>query len=317
MLRISMTTAAVILSTPPCLADEQSGRAFNGPVEIAYWVQGPKDGVPLVLVNGQGAATRIGDDALVDAFVDRGFRVITFDNRDTGQSSILRSAGAPPEMADIMAALSAGSTPPIAYDLSDMAGDAIAVLDASGIDRAHFLGHSLGGMIVQMVAAEHPGRVLSMISASSTSGEPDLPFGPALAAISEPMPESDMTALDMQVAIYRIFEGDAQYRMSDGEIIARVKADMAADDPNAAARQGAAAMASGDRRGLLATITVPALVLHGSDDPWFTIDHAQSTANALGAPMQMIEGMGHIISDAAAEPVADRVTAFVDRLPTQ
>ncbi|MBC9247562.1 alpha/beta fold hydrolase [Paracoccus sp. 11-3] len=317
MLRISMITTASILCMTPYWAGERAGKAANGPVEIAYWVQGPKDGPPLVLVNGQGAATRVGADALVDAFLDRGFRVITFDNRDSGQSSILRSAGAPPAMADIMAALSAGETPPVAYDLSDMADDAIAVLDATRIERAHFLGHSLGGMIVQMIAAEHPDRVLSMISASSTSGEPDLPFGPALAAISEPMPESGITAVGMQGAIYRIFEGDAQYRMSDGEVIARVRADMAADDPNASARQGAAAMASGDRRGLLATVTVPALVLHGSDDPWFTIDHAQSTANALGAPMQVIGGMGHIIADAAAEAVADRVVAFVDSLPAR
>lgn len=317
MLRTSMTTTAAILCMTPCLADEQAGRAANGSVEIAYWVQGPKDGPPLVLVNGQGAATRVGDDALVDAFVDRGFRVITFDNRDSGRSSILRSVGAPPEMADIMAALTAGDTPSVAYDLSDMADDAIAVLDATGTDRAHFLGHSLGGMIVQMIAADHPDHVLSMISVSSTSGEADLPFGPAFAALSEPMPESGMTAVDMQAAVYRIFEGNAQYRMTDGEVMARVRADQAADDPNAAARQGAAAMASGDRRGLLAKIAAPALVLHGADDPWFPIDHAQSTANALGAPMQMIDGMGHIIADAAAETIVECVAAFVDSLPTR
>lgn len=314
-MRISVITAAILCITP-CMAEDLAGDAVNGPVEIAYWAQGPEGGTPLLLINGQGAATRVGGDALVDAFVDRGFRVITFDNRDSGQSTILRSMGAPPQVPDILNALSAGEKPPVAYGLSDMADDAIAVLDKAGIDRAHFLGHSLGGMIAQVAAAEHSDRVLSIISASSTSGEADLPFGPALASVSQPISENSTTTLVMQAGMYRIFEGDARYRMTDDEVAARVEADMAADDPNAAARQGAAAMASGDRRNLLKRITAPALVLHGGNDPWFPIDHAQSTAAALGAPIELIGGMGHIIADAAADPVAERVTTFIRDLPT-
>lgn len=124
----------------------------------------------------------------------------------------------------------------------------------------------------------------------------------------------DMVAGQMKA--YRIFEGDARLRMTDDEVAARVAADMAADDPDAATRQAAAATATGDRRALLAEIVPPALVIHGGDDPWFPIVHAQSTASALGVPVEVIDGMGHIIADAAANAVAERASAFIRRLPS-
>lgn len=313
MLRMSTTAIAVLMSLTPGMAQE-AGRALNGDVEIAYWVHGPADGAPIMLVNGQGAASRVGEDALVDSFVADGYRVVTFDNRDSGRSTLLRGAGAPPDTEEILAALAAGKPPQIAYDLPDMADDAVAVLDAAGMERAHVLGHSLGGMIAQIMAAEHPDRVLSMISVSATSGEADLPFGPALAVLSDPGTFASMDMVAGQMKAYRIFEGDARLRMTDDEIAARVAADMAADDPDAAARQAAAATATGDRRALLAGIVPPALVIHGGDDPWFPIVHAQSTASALGVPVEVIDGMGHIIADAAANAVAERASAFMRRL---
>ena len=170
------SVAAALIGLTPCFAQELGGTAFNDDVKIAYWVQGYETDTPLVIVNGQGAATRVGGDALVNALLAKRFRVITFDNRDSGQSMVETVAGAPPQTAEIVAALSTGKPPAVAYDLSDMADDAVAVLDAVGIEKAHFLGHSLGGMIVQMVAADHPDRVLSMISVSATSGAPDLPL---------------------------------------------------------------------------------------------------------------------------------------------
>jgi pimeloyl-ACP methyl ester carboxylesterase len=317
MLRISSTLIALLVSLAPCVAQTQSGRAINGEVELGYWVQGPEDGPPVLLINGQGVGTRIGDDALVGAFLSKGYRVVTFDNRDSGQSTILRTAGAPPETETIRTALSAGARSTVAYDLSDMATDAIAVLDAAHIDGAHVLGHSLGGMIAQVVAAQHPQRVLSLISVSATSGESGLPFGPALTKLSDPQTFASMEFVDAQIKAYRIFKGDAYMRMSDDEIAARVDADTAADDPHAAARQGAAVTATGDRRPLLETIVAPALVIHGSDDPWFPMDHAQSTAAVLGAPLEVIDGMGHIIADAAARTVVDRVSDFIQNLPAQ
>lgn len=303
MLKSALTMFALFCLTPT-VAGEPAGTARNGAVELAYWLQGPRDGLPLVIINGQGAATRSGD-GFTAALAAAGFRVITFDNRDSGRSTVLGAAGAPPSMEDIMA----GHAP--AYDLSDMAADTVAVLDAVGVSRAHVVGHSLGGMVAQMLAASHPDRVLSLVSVSSTSGAPGLPLGPALAALSQGGAD-EAPAMQQAIAAYRIFEGEARLRMSDAEVAARVAADMAVGDPNAAARQFAAAMARGDRSALMRGITRPALVIHGGDDPWFPLVHAQSTAAALGnARIEIVEGMGHIISDEAAPAVAARIAAFV------
>ncbi len=315
MLRTSINAMAAALCLVPCLAQEGASWAVNGEIKIAYWTQGPEDGPPLVLVNGQGAATRVDGDALVEAFVAEGFHVITFDNRDSGRSTLLRDAGPPSDMLDSPAAGSDDEKPDVAYDLSDMADDAIAVLDAAGIEQAHFVGHSLGGMIAQMVAIDHPDRVLSMVSVSATSGETGLPYGPALAALSDPATFADMDVVAMQVRAYRIFEGEAHHRMADSEVAARVAADMVADDPHAANRQATAATATGDRRKRLQKIPAPALVLHGSDDPWFPIEHAESTASALGAPLVIVDGMGHIIADAVAAAVAAQVADLIRSLP--
>ncbi len=287
---------------------------MNGNVSLGYWVQGADNGVPIVIINGQGAASRPGDP-LSTALAARGFRVILFDNRDSGLSTILRDAGAPPGMDQIVAAVEAGEAPVVAYDLSDMADDTLAILDATGIDRAHVLGHSLGGMIAQVLTAEHPDRVLSLISVSSTSGDPALPFGPALMALSEPPVDPQESPTDQQARIYRIFDGSA-YLLGPAEIIERVLADAAADDPYAAARQSAAVLATGDRRELLERIGLPALVVHGGDDPWFPVIHAESTAKALGkAQVELIDGLGHILTDAVAGTVASRISGFVHSLP--
>ncbi len=298
MIHASAAALVALLWLTPAVAQERADIARNGAVDLAYWIHGPEAGVPIIVINGQGVATRPHNDGLTKALLADGFRVVLFDNRDSGQSTVLSADGS------------------AAYDLSDMAADTIAVLDAAGIDRAHVMGHSLGGMIAQVLAAEYPDRVLSLISVSSTSGEPGLAYGPAMAAMSEPPPNASAPMADQLARFYRIFEGEAN-RMPDVEVAARVEADMAVQDPNAAERQVAAAIRTGDRRALLRSIEVPALVLHGEDDPWFPLVHAESTAAALGnAPIEVIDGMGHILSDAAAPAVAERIVDFVRDLPT-
>lgn len=297
MIRTSFAALAALLWLTPAAAQERADIARSGAVDLAYWLHGPEVGIPIVVINGQGVATRPENDGLAMALVAKGFRVILFDNRDSGQSTVLSETGS------------------AAYDLSDMADDTIAVLDAAGIDRTHVVGHSLGGMIAQVLAAEHPDRVLSLISVSATSGEPGLPFGPAMAAMSEPPTDSSAPMADQLARYYRIYEGAAE-RMPDAEVAARVAADMAVQDPNAAERQMTAAIHTGDRRALLRSVELPALVLHGGEDPWFPLVHAESTAAALGgAQTGVIDEMGHIISDAVAPAVATRIADFVERLP--
>lgn len=314
MLRAPLMACATLICLTAAQAQESNSPAVNGEVTLAYWTYGPDTGTPVIVINGQGAATRLGDP-FAAALVARGFRVILFDNRDSGQSTILSEAGPPPGIDQANALTEADA--PAAYDLSDMAKDTIAVLDAAGIDRAHVLGHSLGGMVAQVVAADHPDRVLSLISVSSTSGDPGLPFGPAMAELSEPSTDTQEDPVEQLSRIYRIFDGTG-YTLGETELLERVTADMAVDDPYAAHRQGAAVMATGDRRSLLRQIALPALVIHGSHDPWFPTVHAASTAEALGgAPVEIIDGLGHILTDAAAAPVAARVAGFVARLPTR
>lgn len=292
MIMRSLAALVALLWLTPSMAQEHTGFAKNGEVSLAYWVHGAADGTPILVMNGQGVATRPATDGLALALAAQGFRVVLFDNRDSGKSTVM-----------------AGNS--VAYDLSDMAADAIAVLDAAGAERAHVVGHSLGGMIAQVLAARHPERVLSLISVSSTTGEPGLPFGPAMAAMSAPADRSEPAA-DQFARFYRLFEGSA-YRMPDSEIAGRVAVDMTVQDPAAAERQAAAVSMTGDRRALLRTVGRPALILHGSDDPWFPLVHAESTARALGgAPIGVIDGMGHIVSDAAAAAVAARIASFVE-----
>jgi pimeloyl-ACP methyl ester carboxylesterase len=113
MLRRSLFAFAALLYPATAEAEVAQGRATNGMVELAYWVHGAEDDVPIVIINGQGAASRPGD-ALTEALAALGFRAIYFDNRDSGRSTILRDAGAPPEMEQILAAVEAGETAAVA-----------------------------------------------------------------------------------------------------------------------------------------------------------------------------------------------------------
>ncbi|WP_324752030.1 alpha/beta hydrolase [Roseovarius sp. Pro17] len=290
--------------------------ATNGDVEISFQVFGDQTDPPLVFIDGLATAVRPGGDALTEALVAQGFRVVRFDNRDAGQSTVLTDAGAPPSNEVIVESLMTGTTPPVAYTLSDMAGDTMAVLDAAGIEQAHVMGASLGGMIAQTIATEYPGRTLSLISVSSSTGDPDLPFGPAMEAMTAPPAATAEGRVEQYTQLYRAFEGDA-FKMTDAEILARVEADGAAGDPLAPARQGAAATASGDRQDRLASVELPALVIHGSDDPLFPDSHADSTAEAVpNGQLEIVDGLGHIVSDAAAGEIASRVATFVNDLST-
>lgn len=294
---------------------ELSRTATRGDVDLAYGVSGPEDGRPLVVINGLGLAVRPAGERRTDALVAEGFRVVRFDNRDAGQSTALTHAGPPPDTAAIAAALEAGQAAPVAYDLSDMADDTLAVLDAAGIDSAHVLGHSLGGMIAQVLAAEHPERLLSLISISSTTGDPELPSRPAMQAMTEPPAATPDERTRQAAQLYRAFEG-TDYLMTEAAIEAHVAADAAIGDELAAARQGAAPAASAEWREMLPGVDLPALVIHGGADPLFPVVHAEATAEALpDAQLEIIGGLGHIMSDAAADEIASRVAAFVEGLP--
>lgn len=154
------------------------GKVDANGIEIAYQSLGPKTGEPLLFIQGVGGVVPSRPDALTDALVGEGFRVILFDNRDAGASTHLDEAGMP-DFEAIQQALGDGRAPPVAYTLDDMADDAVGLLEALDIGRVHIVGGSLGGMIAQIVASEHPERAASLTLISSSTGNPALQQGEA------------------------------------------------------------------------------------------------------------------------------------------
>ncbi|MDP3746963.1 MAG: alpha/beta hydrolase [Phenylobacterium sp.] len=269
----------------------------NG-IPLHYELHGPETGEPLLLIMGLGAQMTRWPPALVAELAARGYRVVQYDNRDVGLSHKLDEAGAP-DMQEVYKALMSGQKPPVAYILSDMAADGVGLMDALGFERAHIVGASMGGMIAQMIAAEHPSRVLSLTSIMSTTGNPSLP--PAKPEAMErltqrgPSPLEDLEGfLDYGIAGARIMNGP-NYQADEAELRASMKSDFERSfHPVGFARQMAAVVASGDRRAALATITAPTVVVHGADDPLVPPTGGEDThATIPGSELHILPNMGH------------------------
>jgi len=267
----------------------------NG-IAIEYASHGPRDGETILLIMGLGAQMTRWPMPLIEMFNARGFRVVTFDNRDVGLSHKFEAAG-PADVAAIMAARVAGETPSAAYLLNDMARDAAGVLDALDIERAHIVGASMGGMIAQMVAANHAHKTLSLTSIMSSTGNPELPPAkPEAMAILMTRPVSDdLETLATNAVKAQKTIGSPGYPADEVEIRARFLNDYRrAYYPVGVTRQMAAVMASGDRRDALRKIQVPTMVVHGLADPLVPIEGGRDTAAVIpGAELREFPGMGH------------------------
>jgi pimeloyl-ACP methyl ester carboxylesterase len=253
----------------------------NGTCELHYDAFGDPTDPALLLINGLGSQCINYAAEWCDLFAARGFRVIRFDNRDVGLSTSF--AGAPTDASGA------------AYRLSDMALDALAVLDACGVERAHVMGLSMGGMIVQTLAIEHAERLLSMTSAMSTTGEPEYMVSSpeALALLTGPPATDRGSYIDAHVAGMRVwgspaFADEARWREAAGRAFDR------SFTPDGAARQFLAVGASGSRADGLRRVTVPTLVIHGSADTLIDPIGGRRTAELVpGARFELIDGMGH------------------------
>lgn len=247
----------------------------NGDVEIHHEAFGSADDPTLLLVNGLGSQSINYADAWIERFVAEGYQVVRFDNRDTGLSTKLEDQS---------------------YGLVDMALDAVAVLDAVGVERAHVMGCSMGGMIVQRLAIDHPHRLLSMTSVMSRTGEPE--YGQsspeALAALAAPPATTREEYVERMVAAQHVYGSKPEW--IDDEDVAR-RAGAAFDRcycPTGTGRQMLAVMADGSRADALREVTVPTLVLHGSRDTLIEPSGGRRTAELIpGARYEEIEGMGH------------------------
>jgi pimeloyl-ACP methyl ester carboxylesterase len=262
-------------------------------------VSGDAAAPPLLLIMGLGMPAALWPDEFIAALSAEGLRVVTFDNRDCGGSTRLEGVRVPNVLRAIgRALLRRPVTAP--YALDDMAADTIGVLDALGIERAHVVGASMGGMIGQVLAARHPGRVLSLTSIMSNSGNParKYAFGrwKALRAIIRPPPPPDDHPA-VVAHLMRVFGVIGSPAFRDEIELARPLFERVARRGlyrNGTARQLLAILATADRRPLLQAISAPTLVLHGADDPLVPVAAGRDTAeNIRDAVFEVVAGMGH------------------------
>jgi pimeloyl-ACP methyl ester carboxylesterase len=270
--------------------------AQNRSVEIYYETFGDPSNPALLLINGLGSQCINFDVAFCEMFVERGFFVIRFDNRDVGLSTKFNLVL--PDLFSVLEAVKDGLDPKVAYHLSDMANDAVAVLDALNIERAHVAGWSIGGMIAQQLAIDNPERLLTMSSNMSTTGDPDVgqPSPEALDIILGPSDIDRASIIQRRLDLERVIGSREHF---DPERIAQQTGDAYDRCFNLAgvARQLCAAAASGSRTSQLRSITVPTLVMHGDVDNLINISGGVRTAESIpDARFVVLEGMGHDLS---------------------
>ena len=286
--------------------------AANG-ITIEYESIGDPNASPILLIMGLGMQLVAWPDAFCQGLVRRGFHVIRFDNRDCGLSSKIRVDRQP----NIVAALAAAwlRLPVRApYKLDDMASDAVGLLDALGVRRAHIVGLSMGGMIAQVVAARYPDRMLSLTSIMASSGrrramQPRADAKRAL--LSRPADPTDPASIvEHLVGVFGII-GSPGYPTDPKALREQVSRVVRRSYyPAGVTRQLVAIIASGDRRKLLRKITAPTLVIHGAADPLVPVEGGRDTARHIaGARLMVIDGMGHDLAPGLQPILVEAIAA--------
>ena len=272
------------------------GKARNGEIEIAYETFGTGSDPALILLHGLGSSMLVWNEEMCEGFADRGFFVLRLDHRDSGLSTVLADGAR--------------------YTLEDMAGDAMAVLDAAGCDRAIVCGYSLGGMVAQVAAASFQERVAGLVSISSHTGEPGVgdPTPEAWEALTAPPAASIEAQIEVDLAGYRIWS-NPEWRNEQAEREYLERSYRRAWHPGASDRQFKAAARSGSRAESLRALTLPALVIHGGADTLIAPDAGRRTAELVpGAEYLEIEGMGHELPPQVWARIISAVTALSARI---
>lgn len=253
-------------------------------------------GPVVLLIMGLGMQLTAWPPTLVDGLVQAGYRVVRHDNRDAGLSQYFDEYRTPSILWSMLRTKIGMNVRPV-YTLGEMALDAIGVLDALGIEQAHVVGASMGGMIAQRVAIDGPERVLSLTSIMSSSGAKDLPSASpdVIRVLLERVPKGDLAvAMDRSVRLYKLI-GSPGFPTPEADLRERVKASLArAHHPRGVLRQMLAIGADARRCQELMQIEAPTLVIHGRDDPLVPLACGEDTARRIrGARMEIIDGMGH------------------------
>lgn len=266
------------------------GYADNDGVRLWYEELGRPDGPPILLLMGGGASVVWWPAELIEGLVDAGHRVVQFDSRDVGLSTHVDWDTAP-------------------YGIDDMADDAVAILDAVGIDAAHLLGVSVGGMVGQAIALRHAGRVRSLTLVSTTPG-PDtrLPLGDVsvFAGLDRPV-ETEADAIEVELDFLRAMTGT---RFPFAEQHYR---DVVAADRARGTNVAPGAPLASSRIDDLARITVPTLVVHGTEDPIYPYGHGEVLAGGIpGATFVRWDGVGHEVPLELVPDLTHLVVQHVD-----
>jgi pimeloyl-ACP methyl ester carboxylesterase len=288
-------------------------RVLANGIEIEYETFGDPGGVPILMIAGLGVQMLSWDDGFCELLASRGFRVIRFDNRDCGLSTWMEAAGPP----DISAALSGDGQP--AYHLDDMAADAVGLLDALGIPSAHVAGASMGGFIAQLVAINHPERVLSLTSIMSGPGGEDevhpTPEGVAVLLASPPTTREESITQGMLAR--KVLKGSLDPYDEAFELARVTRSVERATYPEGSVRQFVAIMAAKSRIERLGSIRVPVLVIHGIDDILIPVENGRLVAAAApGARLVEIEGMGHDLPERVWPQVVDSIADLTRQTAT-
>jgi pimeloyl-ACP methyl ester carboxylesterase len=266
----------------------------NG-IEIEYETFGSSEDPALLLVSRLGGQLLDWDESLCEALAERGYFVVRFDNRDSGLSSKILDRN-PGDAANMFKAIMKGERVAPLYTIEDMAEDAAGLLRALHIEKAHVCGISMGGMIAQSVAIHHPDRVRSLISIYSTTGNPDLPppRPEALKVLLEPAPAKRSAYIDYTVNLFRVVSGSGV--QFDADAVRQIAARYFDRSfcPQGTAHQLIATLLQTNRKGQLARLTLPVLIIHGDEDPLVPVAAATDMAEAIPhAELLMVKGMGH------------------------
>jgi pimeloyl-ACP methyl ester carboxylesterase len=265
-------------------------RAKANGIELEYETFGSPEDRPLLLISGLASQMISWHDDFCAQLAAKGFHVIRFDNRDSGLSTRMEDAGYP----DLAAAF--GGNPQAPYQLDEMADDAVGLLDELGIGAAHVVGASMGGYIAQLVAINHPNRVLSLTSIMSGPARAEAveakPEGMAVLMVTPPATREER--IEVALNGRRVLLGSAD---SFDEAFERARASRAIDRayyPVGVARQLAAILAAKPRLERLKQLRVPTLVIHGIDDVLVPVENGRLVADAVpGARLIEFDGMGH------------------------
>jgi pimeloyl-ACP methyl ester carboxylesterase len=262
----------------------------NG-VRLWYEDMGDPDGEVVVLVMGATASAISWPPELLDALTGAGYRVVRFDNRDIGLSTHVDYAASP-------------------YTLDDMATDTVGLLDALGIGRAHFIGASMGGMISQLMALQHPERVRSLGLLITSPGPDDrlTPTSDEIVGVAARPATSDAEVEQRTVDLWRVLTGP-RFPFDEDRYRQAARADAArGTNPNSA--HGLAVFTAPSRLDALGAVDVPTLVVQGGADPIFPPDHGEALANAIpGATLVVWEGVGHEVPDQLGPELVDLLLA--------